>query len=89
MSENFLATDSGGLTRTRQIRRIVTPVTATESATLYSFRVWILEGEKAAQGLKIARTTHVRRADGARTIFLHEAGAAKTPVWNERDANCI
>jgi hypothetical protein len=56
MNENFLATDSRGLTRIKQIQRIVTSVTATESATLYSFlQVWILEGEKAAQDLKRTR----------------------------------
>jgi len=57
MNENFFATDSRGLTRIKQIQRIVTSVTATESATLYSFlQVWILEGEKAAQDLRRTRT---------------------------------
>ncbi len=49
MNENFLATDSRGLTRIKQIQRIVTSVTATELATLYSYRqVWFLVGRVIA-----------------------------------------
>jgi len=73
MSENFLATDLRGFTRIRQIRLIVTPVTATEFGMGIQFSACMVSGnsrELSVSGLQLMITGRIA-------------------VWNERDTKCI
>jgi hypothetical protein len=75
MNESFFAADFHGLTRIRQIPQIVTPVTAMESATLYSSR----NMDFGMRGL----------ADAGHTVLRPSRTAALILGWNERDTQCI